>query len=398
MKVLFATTFFFCGLSYLAFAQTWTQTSAPNASWAGVASSVDGSKLIAACDPSGGIYTSTNSGLTWISNAVPAVGWNSVASSADGSLLAAGSASAGVYVSTNGGAVWTQAANVTGLLPGCVTVSANGDIMFDAAAGGTNFFFISTNAGVSWTSNSSPALQQIASSADATKLVAAGEGIAGPIYTSPDSGITWISNNVSPQRSGIVASSADGKTLAAASHNSPGVIFTSTNFGSIWTPANVPNDFWESLALSADGTKLVAAGYNRGLAGFVNLIYTSTNSGVSWVSNSPASSQNFAYGVFVASSADGNKLVMAVSKGGFDTGGIYTSFAIPAPHLNLTSLSGNLDLSWIIPSTNFVLQQSSNLVNWAALTNAPALDLTNLQNEVFLLPTNDSAFFRLISQ
>jgi hypothetical protein len=158
-----------------ALAQTWTQTSAPSVGWGGVASSADGSKLIAADSSlSGGIYMSTNSGANWMSNAVPTVGWGSVASSANGSLLAAGSASAGVYVSTNGGTTWTQAANVTGLLPGCVATSADGDIMFVAAVGGTNFFFISTNAGATWTSNSIPALQEIASSADATKLVAMG--------------------------------------------------------------------------------------------------------------------------------------------------------------------------------------------------------------------------------
>src|ERR1700710_2188131 len=139
MKTLLSALIILYGLSAAvnsAFAQTWTQTSAPNVSWGGVASSADGSKLIAADSSlSGGIYMSTNSGENWMSNAVPTVGWNSVASSANGSLLAAGSASAGVYVSTNGGTIWTQVANVTGLLPGCVATSANGDIMFIAAVG-----------------------------------------------------------------------------------------------------------------------------------------------------------------------------------------------------------------------------------------------------------------------
>jgi len=57
-------------------------------------------------------------------------------------------------------------------------------------------------------------------------------------------------------------------------------------------------------------------------------------------------------------------------------------------------------LSWLVPSTNFVLQQKPDLTTtgWEILTNAPALNLTNLQDEVTLSPTNNSGFFRLISQ
>jgi len=52
---------------------------------------------------------------------------------------------------------------------------------------------------------------------------------------------------------------------------------------------------------------------------------------------------------------------------------------------------------WIVPSTNFVLQQNLDLTttNWTDVTNPPALNLTNLQNEVILTPTNNSAFYRL---
>jgi len=95
----------------------------------------------------------------------------------------------------------------------------------------------------------------------------------------------------------------------------------------------------------------------------------------------------------VASSADGNKLVATVNNGG-----IWTLQTIPTPRLNLTPSSNNLAFSWIVPTTNLVLQQSLDLENWTTLTNVPALNLSNLQDEVFLSPTNDSAFFRLISQ
>ncbi|MDD5141364.1 MAG: hypothetical protein PHY43_14030 [Verrucomicrobiales bacterium] len=41
------------------------------------------------------------------------------------------------------------------------------------------------------------------------------------------------------------------------------------------------------------------------------------------------------------------------------------------------------------------MQQSSDLTSWADVTNAPVLNLTNLQNEVLLSPSNSSSFYRL---
>jgi len=42
-----------------------------------------------------------------------------------------------------------------------------------------------------------------------------------------------------------------------------------------------------------------------------------------------------------------------------------------------------------------VLQQSSDLTSWADVTNPPALNLTNLQNQVTLPPSNRTGFYRL---
>src|SRR5882762_3964943 len=86
-------------------AQDWTLTSAPNKNWLSVASSADGSKLVAVVGP-GRIYTSTNSGATWISNNVPNTFWRSVASSADGGKLIAAVDGGLIYTSTNAGATW----------------------------------------------------------------------------------------------------------------------------------------------------------------------------------------------------------------------------------------------------------------------------------------------------
>ena len=278
---------------------TWAiATGAPtNGLWETVACSADGSKMIAA--GGGGdshvfpIYTSPDMGVTWVSNNAPVFNWQSVASSADGTrLVAAAELNQVIYTSTNSGAVWTQATNAPK---------------------------------VSWFS--------VALSADGTKLAAVANGNAN-IYTSPDFGTTWISNNVPvglPQ--GIqrnwssIASSADGSRLVAAAggNGNSGFIFISTNSGAAWklTATNIVSGLvahpWISVASSADGSKLAAVSDAPSPLGLI----TSTNSGATWTTNAvPFLDWNA-----VALSADGAKLVASV--GYPSTGPIYVSQTTP---------------------------------------------------------------------
>jgi hypothetical protein len=216
--------------------------------------------------------------------------------------------------------------------------------------------------------------------------------VAKSAYSSTNSGITWTSNNL-PIASWIsVASSIDGdKVVAAGSALSGGqrFIYTSTNSGQTWVSNNVPSTIWNSVASSADGNKLIA------IAGsLLQSIYTSTNGGTTWVSNSaPTKSWRAA-----ATSADGNKSFSAV--GNFPGGSIYSFSIISKPQLKIGLSNTNALLSWLVPSTNFVLQQNLDLTttNWVMLTNTPTLNLTNLNNEFTLSPSNSSGFFRLKAQ
>ena len=72
--------------------QTWALTGAPILNYvSSVASSADGTKLVEATSTGsiGGICTSTNSGFTWTLTSAPYYNWQSVASSADGTFLVA---------------------------------------------------------------------------------------------------------------------------------------------------------------------------------------------------------------------------------------------------------------------------------------------------------------------
>jgi photosystem II stability/assembly factor-like uncharacterized protein len=72
----------------------------------------------------------------------------------------------------------------------------------------------------------------IASSADGTRLVAVNPiGNGGHIYTSADAGTNWLTNNLVRGDWKAVASSVDGGKLVAVG---TGAVYTSTNSGTTW--------------------------------------------------------------------------------------------------------------------------------------------------------------------
>ena len=76
---------------------TWTPQGTNNY-WTGIASSADGTKLVATSTGAGQIYVSTDSGITWFpKDSLRA--WSAVASSTDGSKLAATVAYGFIYTS-----------------------------------------------------------------------------------------------------------------------------------------------------------------------------------------------------------------------------------------------------------------------------------------------------------
>lgn len=88
---------------------------------------------------------------------------------------------------------------------------------------------------------------------------------------------------------------------------------------------------------------------------------------------------------------------MAAARGG----GIWLGRATPAPQLNVAQTISNFTWSWLVPSTNFVLQQNAALTtaNWVTLTNVPSFDPVSLHNQV-ALPCGNAGqrFFRILAQ
>ena len=171
-----------CGLALLLVqavaGSTWSPTSAPSALWVSVASSSDGTKLVAAV-PYVGIYTSANSGSTWSPTSAPMEDWSSVASSSDGTKLVAVANGGGIY--TNSGSTWSP---TSALSEEWQSVASSSDGTKLVAVNGYGGIYTSANSGSTWSPTSAPSTNwtSVASSSDGTKLVAVVGG-GGGIYT-----------------------------------------------------------------------------------------------------------------------------------------------------------------------------------------------------------------------
>lgn len=205
------------------------------------------------------------------------------------------------------------------------------------------------------------------------------------MYTSPDSGTTWVSNAIPSLNWFGASSSADGSKLVAVALD--GGSYRSEDSGATWVSNNMPSTGWYSVASSSDGSNAIVVGAS-------SAFYTSTNSGQNWTSNSsPAPLLQW-----VACSTNGTKGIIAGATG--PTNPVIYGFAptLMPPHLSLISSNSQYAVAWPSSVTGFQLQQNTNLntANWSNVT-SPVL-LSNGMNEVIISPGNAATFYRLISQ
>jgi len=390
-------------------AQEWTVAS--TADFYCLASTADGGRLFGL---GGNIYTSTNFGNTWSLTGAPFGYYNSVACSADGSTIIASLGNgAGLYVSTNFGVAWRLAFSSSNWWSS-VACSSDGRSMaatsyYPGAYPGA--VYISTNAGADWTLTSAPngGWQHVqwsgalAMSGDGSRLAVA----TSSVEVSTNFGLTWTATYSSGPPMGaplfFVASSGAGTTLIAISISGwpeygPGFISTSLDWGATWRPVGSLTNYLDGngfspagfcAACSADGVTLAAI--ETSSTHGVNHLLLSTNSGTSWsITDLPWSTNNCS----IVSSADGSRLAAAF----FGPGRVYVRGAIPVPRLMILSGPGSLQLSWLLPSEPFVLEESSDLPAWSHVAVTPTLNYTNLHYEVNLPAPIAPRFYRLASQ
>jgi hypothetical protein len=358
----------------------WTPRGNPG-TWTSIVCSADGTKVYAAF--TGSIYASTDSGVTWAQRN-NSQSWYYVTCSADGTKLVASCGDyTPVFTSADSGTNFTEHTDSSYTVTSLAS-SADGTKLVVAASGYD--LYTSTNSGATWVDQPESlgvvdllGWSSVACSTNGTQIVATAKNLGfapgGWIYISGDSGVTWtpraFTNNWQ-----AVASSADATKLVAAVLG--GQIYTSTDSGTNWTPRAFTTN-WQAVASSADGTKLLAAVYNGQL-------YTSTNSGTSWT----AGDTNRAWQA-VACSADGTKL-FAVDH----AGGIYTAGVITVPTLRIVQSGNNVGVSWPYPSTGWTLQQNTSLTS-ASWSSSSGVTNNGYFNYLDTTTSAGSMFFRLQS-
>jgi photosystem II stability/assembly factor-like uncharacterized protein len=305
--------------NFLSYGQTWYQSQASAEDWTSIASSSDGSKLVATTSAvsSGNVWVSDNSGQTWTGTTASgdASIWQAAASSADGTKLYAAAGNGGyLYYSTNSGLSWAAVSSSATTSWSSIASSSDGSQLVGGTTAGGLYTFVG---GVLATSHSlGVAVTSVASSANGTNLVAATAG--GQLYVSQNSGGSWSAETVSAKWS-AVACSSDGSRMAAAITN--GTIYISSNFGSTWSPTSALPKGWVSIASSSDGSKLVAVAAQGG-------IFTSSNWGTTWTletNNNASASANWSC---VTSSSSGSVLAAGINNTlSTSTYGIYTAQA-----------------------------------------------------------------------
>lgn len=239
-------------------------------SYTSVASSSDGTKLIAAVE-NGYLYTSTDSGATWTPRFSDSnKNWYSVASSADGNKLVAADTT-NVYTSTDGGVIWTPRRSTGGHI-GYVASSTDGTKLIFAENLG--HVYTSTDSGVTWTDRLSSSFNQwssVASSSDGSKLIATEN--PGRIWISTNSGVTWTPNTVGPAGTNTkwtrVSVSSDGSRIAATANNPSGLVAISYDGGTSWTPTGVGTS-WSAVAVAGNGGRVAAGAFDSS----ANKLYT----------------------------------------------------------------------------------------------------------------------------
>ena len=300
---------------------TWTaRCTDTTRSWFGIASSSDGSGLVATVN-NGYIYTSSDGGANWTARCTDAArAWRLVASSSDGTKLAAAQNGGSLYFSSDYGQTWATTNAGSGSWYS-VASSSDGTKLI-AGKNSSDCLHIgqysSDTSSWTWTSRQTDENRlwiSVASSSDGTKLAAVVQAATGCVWTSSDSGATWTERASSGERYWRhITSSSDGVKLAAtattASYGSE-YIYTSSDSGVTWTQRTSAGErAWMGIASSSDGTKL-AAGVNNGY------IYTSPDSGEHWTEQTGSGARSWYY---ITSSSDGTKLAATVSGGYIYTG------------------------------------------------------------------------------
>ncbi len=196
----------------------------------------------------------------------------------------AGAASGGVYKTTDDGITWAQkSVDPTGFLKNSTVLSLYHGGGFLLAGTGFHGLFRSTDGGENWAPESDgfqdADVQVLDVAPTATNLIA---GTSEGIYYSSDQGDHWLLTNVpSGTITAVAAAGSFGYANVVTGFFQSDGIYRSTNNGQIWNVVFQGLDASYIATMAAEGSLVYAGMFTGGLI-------RSTNNGTTWADHSPA--------------------------------------------------------------------------------------------------------------
>jgi len=260
----------------------------------------------------GYIFNSYNYGQTWIQNMDASLNgqWRAAAISSSGQYQTVGRCPGYIYISNNYGQTWTQQTSDQTVQWNSIAMSSSGQYQTGVVYSGS--IWNSTNYGITWNNNidlSDNYWSTIAISSSGQYQIAISFVTGEQSYISTNYGIYWVrlpltlNGNVN---SSSLAISSSGQFITFCDEN--GYIYTSTNYGQTWntnstyTGASVIE--WSSIAMSSSGQYQIIGRNNYVIDA---QIHYSTDYGKTWkVFECPIPQ----YGDLVAMSSSGQYITL----------------------------------------------------------------------------------------
>ena len=244
-------------------------------------------RYLAACELGGNVYTSSDYGANWVVRTVASNSnqWQSICRNSLGDkLYVTGKLnvslqSTKIWESNDYGVTWLNYVSGTQYNVNFTSICCNSTGFIIAACVDNGFILVSTDRGNSFTNRaSSRSWKSVCINAVGNRLAA----VEGNIWTSSDSGTTWVQKTTTPQSWISICSNSLGDRLAATVQN--GNIWISTDYGDTWTEKVVETGNLTWLSICSNGTgQILAATHDTVRVNFTrNSIYISTDYGNTW--------------------------------------------------------------------------------------------------------------------
>ena len=273
--------------------QTVSVSSMHGLQWVGVASDHSGQHYTAIAryyhdllgrspDINGGVWISSNAGVTWTqTSASTTAEYTSIASSSDGTKLIAGATHTGVYISHDGGTTWTLNSDSDILGDdGYVGVASNADGRVLVLTSLGNYLYLSTDYGSTWIKETSLGVaywQGVAVSADGSKIAASIYGGSSFLSTNSGASFTALDTPFYSVQEGCLNLSANGANLFAGNLNDFIYYITVPTISTISTISPIAGATAGGTSVTITGTYLSGATVTVG-GSAATIVSTSSNS------------------------------------------------------------------------------------------------------------------------